>query len=231
MQKFATQFDITKQIISLPTKTLGLTSAEKLLLIVLSHHFGKDEDGNFSCFPSRSTLAALAGCKESDVSKRTNKLQDLGYIRKEEREGKNTTYIFTDLPDLTDTVKAEVKERAQKHYNSCKSHKAVIVEEPKPTVVLEEPKTITPNPVNDYKQWSEYDETLAERTRKEREAKAARKEFVQDTLSDAEKERRASWTPYGSTPDSLPWGMDRDYREVNQNAMPEGGWDADDLPF
>lgn len=129
MTKFNTQFEITNAIIDLSPKAMGIKGTEKMVLISLSRFFGLDDQGNWSCYPSRSDIALRSGCKEEDVTKRINKMVDLGILSKHDTKSGNNVYTLISLPD-SDT-KAEVAQRKNKLYQSTKSLKSqTIVNEP-----------------------------------------------------------------------------------------------------
>lgn len=81
MTKLKTQFDITKEILSLNAKDFGLTSTMKSVLIHLSFYFGdKNKTGHFSCYPAQSTIADKTGYQRATIIKALKDCEDLGFI-------------------------------------------------------------------------------------------------------------------------------------------------------
>ena len=81
MTKLKTQFDITKEILSLNAKQFGLTSTTKSVLVHLSCYFGdKHRTGKFSCFPSQARLRNDTGYSRQTVLKALKDCERLGFI-------------------------------------------------------------------------------------------------------------------------------------------------------
>ncbi|MFA0237878.1 hypothetical protein [Vibrio sp. 10N.222.55.C7] len=115
-----TQFDITKSILNVSPKSIGLTNTQKNILLHLSFYFGQHFDteygGSFICFPSVSTISLKCGSKSDDVSKALHKCEELGYLRIVKRTtegGKNLSniYVWLGISESVPTVK-ETKEES-----------------------------------------------------------------------------------------------------------------------
>lgn len=125
-----TQFDITKSILNVSPKSIGLTNTQKNILLHLTfyfrQHFDTEYGGSFICYPSISTISKKCGSKSDDVSKALHKCQDLGYLRivKRTTEGgrnKSNIYVWLGLSDKVEKV-PEIEESPPPKIEVAKTH-------------------------------------------------------------------------------------------------------------
>ncbi len=89
LNKDLNQFTLLKNWLLCDKKVLGLKAGDVLIMCCLLNHVSKNSKGNFTCYPSHSTLAKECGMGLTAVKSAIAKLEDkklvISYQRKDNR--------------------------------------------------------------------------------------------------------------------------------------------------